>query len=328
MDALAARRTRGVVASSLVRLDWKWIKDFSPTKSGGCQRNAFLFVTRALAQLILKGEVGSFRRAFADALEVMPGRRISGGFRSKSVKVHGLSDTGMSSRPTIDALCTKDRTQSCYVSLFLVLVGSRAAVINYGGNSVPFGDEWDGCRGRTVAGHICKEISRLAVSCFSAHNEHVIFFTRLMTLLIFKISGYWDVILQMIANAILDAADGRGDQRGAFANAPGRVGAECDDSIRSHQRHSLGLGKHSAWVQHALLSVAGVLICWSLASGGQPRVVAAMVRRRPLLGRFISLHGVGRPDPWRGDGSASCADRVQSQGRAAGNGLELPRSAQ
>ena len=41
---------------------------------------------------------------------------------------------------------------------------------------------------------------------FHAHNEHVIFFTRLLTLAIFNLSGYWDVVLQMIANAILDAA--------------------------------------------------------------------------------------------------------------------------
>ncbi len=41
-----------------------------------------------------------------------------------------------------------------------------------------------------------------------------------------------------------------------------------------------------------------------------------MARRRSLLGRFISLYGIGRLDPRRGDRSPSCADRLQSQGRA------------
>ncbi len=41
---------------------------------------------------------------------------------------------------------------------------------------------------------------------FAPFNEHRIFFTRLLVLSCFDISGYWDVVLQMIANAILDAA--------------------------------------------------------------------------------------------------------------------------
>ena len=98
---------------------------------------------------------------------------------------------------------SKRQNAVLYVSLFLVLVGSRAAVINYGGNSVPFGDEWDAVAAGLLRPYLQGNL-KLA-ELFSAHNEHVIFFTRLMTLLIFKISGYWDVILQMIANAILDA---------------------------------------------------------------------------------------------------------------------------
>ncbi len=89
------------------------------------------------------------------------------------------------------------------ISLFLVLVGSRSAVINYGGNSVPFGDEWDGDAARLLQPYIQGNLT--VCELFFPHNEHIIFFTRLLTLLIFKISGYWDVIFQMIANAILDA---------------------------------------------------------------------------------------------------------------------------
>ena len=58
----------------------------------------------------------------------------------------------------------------------------------------------------------------------------------------------------------------------------------------------------------------GVLICGSLASGGQPGVVPPMARRRPLLaGSFLCMASGARPR--RGDRSPSCADRVQSQGR-------------
>ena len=91
-----------------------------------------------------------------------------------------------------------------FLSLFLIFVGSRAAIINYGGNSVPFGDEWDGGAAGLFKPYMQGNLT--LGELFRVHNEHVIFFTRLLTLLIFKISGYWDVILQMIANAIVDAA--------------------------------------------------------------------------------------------------------------------------
>src|SRR5271154_446896 len=91
-----------------------------------------------------------------------------------------------------------------FASLFLVLVGARAVVIDYAGNSTPYTDEWDG-----EAANLLKPYLQGALTLgdlFRAHNEHIIFFTRLLTLATFNLSGYWDVILQMIANAILDAA--------------------------------------------------------------------------------------------------------------------------
>lgn len=91
-----------------------------------------------------------------------------------------------------------------FVSLFLILIGSRAIVINYDGNSTPFWDEWDGGAANLLLPYLRGNLT--LGDLFSAHNEHVIFFTRLLTLAIFTISGYWDVILQMIANAFLDAA--------------------------------------------------------------------------------------------------------------------------
>jgi hypothetical protein len=90
------------------------------------------------------------------------------------------------------------------VSLFLIIVGARAVVINYAGNATPYADEWDGEAANLLEPYL-KGVLTIG-DLFHAHNEHVIFFTRLLTLAIFNLSGYWDVVLQMIANAILDAA--------------------------------------------------------------------------------------------------------------------------
>jgi hypothetical protein len=89
-------------------------------------------------------------------------------------------------------------------SLFLIVIGSRAIVINYAGNPTPYADEWDGEAANLLKPYLDGALTTRDL--FRAHNEHVVFFTRLLTLGIFNLSGYWDVVLQMIANAILDAA--------------------------------------------------------------------------------------------------------------------------
>ena len=109
-------------------------------------------------------------------------------------------DVGQQFLRTID----KRHSTILFVSLFLILVGSRAIVINRDGNSTPFWDEWDGGAANLLLPYLRGNLT--LGDLFSAHNEHVIFFTRLLILAIFTISGYWDVILQMIANALLDAA--------------------------------------------------------------------------------------------------------------------------
>jgi hypothetical protein len=98
-----------------------------------------------------------------------------------------------------------DRRQALLLaSLFLILVGSRAAVIGYAGNATPFTDEWDGEGANLLRPYLQGTLT--IADLFHAHNEHVIFFTRLLTLAVFNLSGYWDVVLQMIVNAILGAA--------------------------------------------------------------------------------------------------------------------------
>jgi hypothetical protein len=90
------------------------------------------------------------------------------------------------------------------ISLFLILVGSRAALISHAGNPTPFLDEWDA----DAAGLLKPYLEgRLTVGDLLApFGEHRILFTRLLVLSIFHVSGYWDVILQMVVNAIVNSA--------------------------------------------------------------------------------------------------------------------------
>ncbi|HEY3623532.1 MAG TPA: hypothetical protein VGL12_14305 [Roseiarcus sp.] len=101
------------------------------------------------------------------------------------------------------ALIDRRRKTLLLVSLFLILVGSRAAVINHGGNSTPFMDEWDCDAADLLRPYL--QGSLTVGDLFRPLNEHIILFTRLVILAIFNLSGYWDVVLQMIANALLDA---------------------------------------------------------------------------------------------------------------------------
>jgi hypothetical protein len=90
------------------------------------------------------------------------------------------------------------------ISLFLILLGSRAALINYAANPTPFFDDWDGAAVLLLKPYLQR---RLTIGdLFAPYNEHRIFFTRLLILSIFHVSGYWDVILQMIVNAFVDSA--------------------------------------------------------------------------------------------------------------------------
>jgi hypothetical protein len=126
--------------------------------------------------------------------------------RSESTKrgLEACQDLAMHSGQQFLRFLDNRRDTFLFVSLFLILIGARAVVIDYAGNSTPYTDEWDG-----EAANLLKPYLQGALTIgdlFQAHNEHVIFFTRLLTLAIFNVSGYWDVVLQMIANAILDAA--------------------------------------------------------------------------------------------------------------------------
>ena len=106
-------------------------------------------------------------------------------------------------RTLLDAL-DENRTPILLASLFLILLGTRALLIRYAGSPLPFLDEWEADGARLLLPYIQ---GKLTISdLFIPINEHRIFFTKLLVLLIFNVSGYWDVVLQMIVNSVLDSA--------------------------------------------------------------------------------------------------------------------------
>ena len=87
--------------------------------------------------------------------------------------------------------------------LFLILVGSRAALISHAGSATPFMDEWDGDWAGLIKPYLDGALTLEGL--VAPFMEHRILFTRVIVLSIFHVSGYWDVVLQMIVNAILSS---------------------------------------------------------------------------------------------------------------------------
>ena len=96
----------------------------------------------------------------------------------------------------------KKRTTFLLASLFLILVGSRTALIGYAANSTPFMDEWDADAAFLLKPYLQGNMT--LSDLFAPFNEHRVFFTKLLVISIFHISGYWDVVLQMVTNMIID----------------------------------------------------------------------------------------------------------------------------
>ena len=211
-----------------------------------------------------------------------------------------------------------------FVSLFLILIGARAVVINYAGNTTPYTDEWDGEAASLLEPYLKGALT--IGDLFHAHNEHVIFFTRLLTLAIFNVSGYWDVVLQMIANAILDAATVVAISyalsrplRGGWALAAMILSALVNAFPLSYDNILLGFNTH-----FYLLLAFSFASLWFMADSRawSPRWAAGVAVRA----RLVPLHGLGRADARRCDRSASHADGMRSQrGHAGMAGDRRPR---
>ena len=211
-----------------------------------------------------------------------------------------------------------DKKQSTllFISLCLVFIGARAAVINYAGSAVPFGDEWDGEASQLLQPYIEGKLTVGKSS--SAHNEHIIFFTRLTDFVYFQqTTDYWDVILQMIANAIVDAVTVV-----AISVALSRVLSEGwapVAMVASVLINALPLGWENILLgfnTHFYLLLAFSFTSLSVLFR-QPGMVAAMGHRGCVLDRLVSMHGLGRPNPCRSRRSPPPAARGRSKKRPA-----------
>jgi len=86
-------------------------------------------------------------------------------------------------------------------SVFLIIFASKLWVIALYASPVPFWDQWD-----AEAEHLFKPYleGRFGwTDLFAPHNEHRIAITRLTSLALLQLNGFWDPILEMIVNAAI-----------------------------------------------------------------------------------------------------------------------------
>ncbi|HEX5210335.1 MAG TPA: hypothetical protein VFW22_01190 [Pseudolabrys sp.] len=86
----------------------------------------------------------------------------------------------------------------------LVVIGVKCWMIGRFGNPTPFWDQWDAEGAFLYPKYLGGTLS--LGDLLAAHNEHRILFTRLWSLLLLVLEGYWDPIVQMLANTLLSGA--------------------------------------------------------------------------------------------------------------------------
>ncbi|SOD55612.1 hypothetical protein [Pseudoxanthomonas wuyuanensis] len=91
------------------------------------------------------------------------------------------------------------------IALFLLIVCGRTVFVSLFAESVPYWDQWDS-EGALLLKPWVEGNLRLA-DLFSAHNEHRILFTRLISLALFEANqGQWDNLVAVYANIFVYAA--------------------------------------------------------------------------------------------------------------------------
>jgi hypothetical protein len=90
------------------------------------------------------------------------------------------------------------------LGVFLLIFASKLLLIHFASSQIPFSDEWDAEAAGAIRPFLEGQFG--VRNLFDHDNEHLIVFTRLLTILGLEISGYWDVVLPMILNAFLHSA--------------------------------------------------------------------------------------------------------------------------
>ena len=87
-------------------------------------------------------------------------------------------------------------------ALFLVILGAKLWVIQLYGSWLPVWDQWSEA---DLFFRPWMNGSLTWHDWFAPHNEHRIFFTRLLDFAVISLNGRWDTLLQMTINAVLHA---------------------------------------------------------------------------------------------------------------------------
>src|SRR4030095_6292105 len=88
-----------------------------------------------------------------------------------------------------------------YTSFSLILFGIKLWVINYNGNATPFWDQWDAEATSLYNPYLNHTLTWHQM--VDTHNEHRIFTTRVLALILLKLNHTWNPLLQMVVNSWL-----------------------------------------------------------------------------------------------------------------------------
>ena len=88
-------------------------------------------------------------------------------------------------------------------AVFAVVLASQLWLVGSCGTDVPWGDAWD-AEGRWLY-PAWREGTWSAEIFFQAHNEHRIFWTKALDVVLFSVNGQWDPFVQLVAGAVLRA---------------------------------------------------------------------------------------------------------------------------
>ncbi len=89
------------------------------------------------------------------------------------------------------------------LAIFLLVLGSKLVLLKAFASPLPFWDQWDAEAANLYKPYLNGTLDWQVL--FSSHNEHRIFFPRLLALGLFELAGQWDPVLQMIVNAGMHA---------------------------------------------------------------------------------------------------------------------------
>lgn len=91
-----------------------------------------------------------------------------------------------------------------FLGIFLFILAAKLWLISSFSNSTPYWDQWDGEAGKLLLPYLENQLQLSEI--FSAHNEHRIVFTRILSLLLLELNQQWDPQLAMIVQAGIHAA--------------------------------------------------------------------------------------------------------------------------